>query len=57
MDDTRWLRAKEAAEYLGLHPETLYPHLQTGRLRSVKIGRTYRTTRQWCDEFLEKGAA
>ena len=38
----KWFTAKEAAEYMGMHPETVYRFLQRKELRSVKAGRTYR---------------
>ena len=53
MDGIRkWFTAKEAAEYMGMHPETVYRFLQRKELRSVKAGRTYRVKSEWCDAFL-----
>ena len=53
MDGIRkWFTAKEAAEYMGMHPETVYRFLQRKELRSVKTGRTYRVKSEWCDAFL-----
>ena len=53
MDGIRkWFTAKESAEYLGMHPETVYRFLQRKELRSVKTGRTYRVKPEWCDAFL-----
>jgi DNA binding domain, excisionase family len=53
---TPWLTAKEAADYMSVHPEALYVHLQRGELRSVKVGRRYRLKPEWCDEFLRGDA-
>lgn len=49
---SKWFTAKEAAEYMGMHPETVYRFLQRKELRSVKTGRTYRIKSEWCDAFL-----
>lgn len=48
----KWFTAKESAEYMGMHPETVYRFLQRKELRSVKAGRTYRVKSEWCDAFL-----
>lgn len=49
---SKWFTAKESAEYMGIHPETVYRFLQRKELRSVKTGRTYRVKSEWCDAFL-----
>lgn len=33
---------KRAAELLGVHPNTIYGLIKSGRLKSVKIGRAHR---------------
>ena len=49
---SKWFTAKESAEYMGMHLETVYRFLQRKELRSVKTGRTYRVKPEWCDAFL-----
>jgi len=38
----KWLKAKEAAQYLRIHVITLYRLMHTGKLPHFKIGGTYR---------------
>ncbi|WP_165242404.1 excisionase family DNA-binding protein [Corynebacterium lizhenjunii] len=52
-----WLRVKEAASYMNIHPQTLYTLLQRGEVRSARRGRTYLIRREWCDNYLEATAA
>lgn len=37
-----WLTRTEVAEYLGLHPHTVWKMTQDGRLPAVKVGRRLR---------------
>lgn len=48
----KWFTAKEAAEYMGMHPETVYTLLRRRELRGVKVGRRWRVRRDWCDAYL-----
>lgn len=47
----------QAAEYLGVCPDTVTALCKRGELRHVKIGRALRIRREWCVEFLEAHAA
>ena len=38
----RWLSRTEVAEYLGLHPQTVWKLHKEGRIPAVKIGRSLR---------------
>jgi len=38
----RWLSRTEVAEYLGLHPHTIWKMHKEGRIPAVKIGRKLR---------------
>jgi len=38
----RALSPKEVAEYLGVHHKTVLKMLRTGRLKGIKVGRTWR---------------
>src|SRR5215218_599241 len=43
IDDTdNWLTTKEITTRLKLHPNTVARYIQEGRLKGVKIGKTYR---------------
>lgn len=48
----KWFTAKESAEYMGMHPETVYTLLRRRELRGVKVGRRWRVRRDWCDAYL-----
>ncbi len=50
-----WLTAKEAAQRLRIHRETLYHEVAAGRLRAARIGgrRNLRFLPEWCDAYLE----
>lgn len=52
---THWLLVPEAAEYLGMHPDTLRELFRRGDIRGVKVGKTWRTKIDWCDEYLMQG--
>jgi excisionase family DNA binding protein len=49
----RLYRVQEAAEALGLSRSTIYEQMRSGRLRSVKIGRSRRIPAQAITEFVE----
>lgn len=57
MTNNTWLLAKDAAEYLQIHPDTLRDLFRRREIKAVKIGNTWRTRTQWLDEFLLGGAA
>lgn len=52
-----WLTIEEAAEYTRFHPDTLRDLCRRGDLQAVKVGGSWRTTKQWCNEYLMGGAA
>lgn len=52
-----WLSAKEAAEYLRMHPDTVRTLMRRGDLHAVKQGKMWRTTKRWCDDYIMEGAA
>jgi len=47
-----WLTSDQAARYIGCHPETMRKKLRAGDIESRKLGNHYRTTREWCDEYM-----
>jgi len=47
----------QAAEYLGVCPDTVTGLCKRGELRHVKIGRALRIRKEWCVAFLESRAA
>lgn len=55
--DSTWLLTKEAAAYLGMHPDTARDLMRRGDIRAVKRGKAWRTTKRWCDDYLTEGAA
>lgn len=58
MDDTsRWMLTKEAADYLGMHPDTLRTLFRRGDIRAEKPGKPWRTKREWLDAYLLGDAA
>lgn len=57
MNDSPWLKTDEAAKYLDMHPDTVRELFRRTELRSIKVGRTWRTRREWCDDLLLGGGA
>ena len=47
------LTLKEAADLLRVHENTLAKLLQDGRVRGVKIGREWRTSRRALEDFVD----
>lgn len=47
------LTLKEAAELLRVHENTLAKLLQDGRIRGVKIGREWRTSKKALEDFVD----
>lgn len=52
-----WLTVKEAAEYTGLHAETIRILMRRGDIEARKPGKTWRTTQHWLDTYMNQGAA
>ena len=48
------MTVKEIAEYLGVHPMTIYKNVQKGKIPAFKIGASWRIRRdsikKWMDE-------
>lgn len=48
------MTVKEIAEYLGVHPMTIYKYVQDGKIPAFKIGASWRIRREsikkWMDE-------
>ena len=47
-----WLSLREAAESIGLSPDTLRVQVNNGRLAAKKKGNTWLTTVQWLEDYL-----
>jgi excisionase family DNA binding protein len=56
--ESPWLTVSEAADYLRVGKGVVYALIRRSRLRAARIagGRTYRTKRDWCDEYAESCA-
>lgn len=52
-----WLTVRDAAEYTGLHAETIRTLMRRGDIEARKPGRDWRTTRAWLDQYMNEGAA
>lgn len=52
-ESMRTYTVDELADLLHMCRETVYRHLSTGRLRSLKVGRLRRVTEAQLTEFLE----
>jgi excisionase family DNA binding protein len=44
----------QAAEVLHVSRDNIYDLIRTGQLRSIKIGRARRISRQWIAQFAER---
>ena len=53
----RWITSREAAEYSGLHEETIRTLMRRGELAAVKVSRTWRTTIDAVDQLMAGGAS
>lgn len=51
----QWLTADEAAVYLDMSATIIRRLIKRGALKAVTIGtgRQYRTTRSWCDDYVQ----
>lgn len=52
MNDDPVLTAREVAEELGVHYQTLRSYIIDGQLQAVKRGNRWFIRRSWVDEFL-----
>lgn len=48
---------EQVAELLQIHPLTVLKYIKLGKLKAVKLGRVYRITENFLQEFLEQGVA
>jgi excisionase family DNA binding protein len=55
MDEHEVLTAREVAEYLRLHYQTVIDLLERGEIKGIKAGRQWRVTRRAVVEYLEGG--
>jgi len=56
MSETTWLRTPEAAQYLGVHEETIRRWAREGAIPAAKLGNRggFRFKREDLDRFLER---
>ena len=55
MDDKKQvLTIKEVAEYLGVHPSTIYKYAQTGQIPAFKIGSDWRFKKELIDQWIRE---
>ncbi len=57
MPDQRWLSVPEAAEYLGIKPDTVYAWIHQRGLPAHRIGRLRRIDREEIDAWVKSGGA
>lgn len=48
------LKVKDVASLLGISTNTAYALVRSGKIRSIRIGRTYRIPQNAIAEFIEK---
>ena len=51
----RWITSEEAAQYAGVHPESMRCWFRAGDIKSIRVGQTYRTKAEFIDDFLLGG--
>ena len=56
MNENRWLKVTDAAQYAGVSRDTIYTACERGELRHVKVGgrRAIRLRGEWIDAWLEQ---
>ncbi len=52
-DDIRWFTTKQAAEYLGITPRTLYRLIDQGEVPAYRFGRVLRLKGHEVDAFVD----
>jgi excisionase family DNA binding protein len=52
-----FLTVEETADLLGIGRDKVYYLIRTGQLRSIKIGKLRRVSREWVTDFVEQLAA
>ena len=53
--DARLLTLREVADYLHVHPGTVYRLVKKGQLRGLRVGRDLRFQMRTLEEFIVKG--
>lgn len=48
------MNLREASQYLGISPETLYKYLSTDRIPAFKLGNRWRFKKDLLDRWMEK---
>jgi excisionase family DNA binding protein len=56
IDPKDLILVKEIAEELDVHIATLLRAIGAKKLKAIKIGRSYRTTKKWLQEYMEREA-
>lgn len=51
-----YIRIKEAAAYLGCHPEALRLWAVQGKVRSGRVGNARVFLKEWLDQFVQRTA-
>ena len=49
---SRPLNVEEVAEYLQIHPNTIFKWIKAGKLKAYKVGREWRIKRDDLDSFI-----
>jgi len=49
-----WMTVEQAAQELGVHPDTIRGYIRERELPAVQLKRTYRIKREDFDEFLRR---
>lgn len=45
--EAQYVNAQQAAEITGLHPNTIYRHLENGTLKGIKLGGNTKSRQPW----------
>ena len=53
MSIAHYIPLKDAAARLGVHKETLRRAVLNNKLQAVHLGRTFQTTEEWLQEYLD----
>jgi len=54
MPEKDFFTVEEAADYIGVHPDTIRHYIRVKKLRAIRIGTVYRIKKQDFDKFLEE---
>ena len=54
-EDTKVYTLQEVADVLRVSRQTLYNNIRSGRLKAMKLGRTYRITEEQLQDILRNG--